>query len=198
MQIKPRKNQMFDVCVVGAGAAGGVMATWLARQGVRVALVEGGPKIDTTKFNTHGLAYEYGNRRVPLMVEGAPTIGGDRMRGVGGKSLLWNAVALRLSQRDFKGYTREGVGHDWPIDYRDLAPYYDRIEREAGVCGNLDHLEDLPDGKFLPPMPFKCVDYVLKRGAGKLGVPVINVRKATITRRFGGRPPCHYLSLIHI
>ncbi len=192
MQIKRRKNQVFDVCVVGAGAAGGVMATWLARQGVRVALIEGGPKIDTTKFNTHGMAYEYGNRRVPLMVEGAPTIGGDRARGVGGKSLLWNAVALRLSQRDFKGYTREGVGHDWPIDYRDLAPYYDRIEQEAGVCGNLDHLEDLPDGKFLPPMPFKCVDYVLKRGAGKLGVPVINVRKATITRRFGGRPPCHY------
>jgi len=187
-----RSTPVYDVCVVGAGAAGGVIATWLARQGMRVALVEGGPKIDTTKFNTHAMAYEYANRKVPQMFDGAPSIGGDRARGVGGKSLLWNAVSLRLSQRDLKGRTREGVGYDWPLDYRDLAPYYDRIEQEVGVCGNLDHLEDLPDGKFLPPLPLKCVDHVLRRGGRKLGIPVIHVRKATLTRRYGGRPPCHY------
>jgi len=192
MNIIKGTSELYDVCVVGAGAAGGVLATWLVRQGVKVALIEGGPKIDTTKFNTHAMAYEYANRRVPLMVEGAPTIGHDRARGVGGKSLLWNAVSLRLSQRDLKGYTLEGVGYDWPIDYKDIAPYYDRIEREAGVCGNLDHLEDLPDGIFLPPLPLKCVDYVLKRGAGRLGIPVIHIRKATLTRRKDGRAACHY------
>jgi choline dehydrogenase-like flavoprotein len=193
MQIPNRRNEVYDVCVVGAGAAGGVMATWLARQGARVALIEGGPKHDTTQFNTHGLAYEYGNRRVPTFINGTQ-IGGERMRGLGGKSLLWNAVSLRLSPRDFKGYTREGVGHDWPIDYQDLAPYYDRVEEEVGVCGNLDHLEDLPDGKFLPPMPFKCIDHLLKRGAAKLSIPVINVRKATLTsnRNRPGRAACHY------
>lgn len=187
-----RKSKIYDVCVVGAGAAGGVMATWLARQGVKVALIEGGPKIDSLKFNTHGMPYEYANRRVPLMVEGAPTLGPERRRGVGGKSLMWNAVALRFSQRDLKGYTLEGVGHDWPLDYKDLAPYYDRIEQEVGVCGHLDHLEDLPDGNFLPPMPFKCVDYILRRGAGRLNIPVINVRKATLTRKHNSRPACHY------
>lgn len=186
------KSKVYDVCVVGAGAAGGVMATWLARQGVRVALVEGGPRIDTLKFNTHGMPYEYPNRRVPLMVEGAPTLGTERRRGVGGKSLMWNAVALRFSQRDMKGYTLEGVGRDWPLNYQDLAPYYHRIEQEVGVCGRLDHLEDLPDGNFLPPMPFKCVDYILRRGAGRLNIPVINVRKATLTRRHNARPACHY------
>lgn len=191
MYIKKKPN-IYDVCVVGAGAAGGVLATWLARQGVNVALIEGGPKIDSRKFNTHGMPYEYPDRRVPLMIEGAAAVGPERMRGVGGKSLMWNAVALRLSQRDFKGYTLEGIGHDWPIDYKDLAPYYDKIEREVGVCGNLDHLEDLPDGKFLPPMPFKCVDYILRRGARKLGIPVIHVRKATLTRRLHERPACHY------
>ena len=46
----------------------------------------------------------------------------------------------------------EGAGEDWPIDYKDIAPYYDTIEREVGVCGNLDGLEDLPDGVFLPPV----------------------------------------------
>src|SRR3712207_607583 len=118
MQIIKGKPDLYDVVVVGAGASGGVMATWLARQGVRVALIEGGPRIDTTKFNTHGMSYEYQDRNVPLMVEGAPTMGDSRTRGVGGKSLTWNAVSLRLSQRDLKGYTLEGTGHDWPIDYK--------------------------------------------------------------------------------
>ena len=66
----------------------------------------------------------------------------------------------------------DGAGEDWPIDYPDLAPYYDRIEREVGVCGNRDHLEDLPDGNFLPPVPMKLSDLLVKRGAEKLGVKV--------------------------
>ena len=49
----------------------------------------------------------------------------ERSRGVGGKTMLWNAVALRFSQRDFKGRTYEGAGEDWPIDYADIAPYYE-------------------------------------------------------------------------
>ena len=52
------------------------------------------------------------------------------------ENLLWNAVALRMSQRDFKGRQHDGAGEDWPLKYGDLAPYYDRIEREVGVCGN--------------------------------------------------------------
>ena len=79
--------------------------------------------------------------------------------------MLWNAVALRFSQRDFKGRTHDGAGEDWPIDYADIAPYYDAIEREVGVCGNLDGLEDLPDGVFLPPVPMKCSDLIVQRAA---------------------------------
>jgi choline dehydrogenase-like flavoprotein len=116
----------------------------------------------------------------------------ERSRGVGGKTMLWNAVAWRQSQRDFKGASFEGAGEDWPIDYNDLAPYYERIEREVGVCGNLDHLTDLPDGIFLPPVPMKSSDLLIKRGAEKLGVKVIHVRKATLTVARRGRPACHY------
>jgi choline dehydrogenase-like flavoprotein len=101
-------------------------------------------------------------------------------------------VALRLSHRDFKGRSIDGAGEDWPIDYPDLAPYYERIEREAGVCGNLDHLDDLPDGVFLPPAPMKLSDLLVKRGAKKLGVRVIHVRKATRTIASRSRPACHY------
>src|SRR5262249_43419828 len=81
---------------------------------------------------------------------------------------------------------------DWPLDYADLKPFYDRIETEVGVCGNYDHLEDLPDGIFLPPVPMKCTDKIVQRGAAKLGIPVIHVRKATLSQPRQTRPACHF------
>jgi choline dehydrogenase-like flavoprotein len=97
-----------------------------------------------------------------------------------------------MSHRDFKGRSIDGAGEDWPIDYPDLRPYYDMVEREVGVCGNLDHLDDLPDGMFLPPVPMKCSDKIVMRAAAKLGVEVIHVRKATLSRPKGPRPACHF------
>lgn len=158
-----------------------------------MCVVEGGPPVDThTAFNTHGMPFDFPNRSIPTMKPGVPGFDSERSRGVGGKSLLWNAVSWRLSQRDFKGRTHDGAGLDWPIDYADLAPYYDRIESEVGVCGNRDGLEDLPDGIFIPPAALKCSDELIRRGAEKLGVKVIAVRKATRTIPGNGRPACHY------
>lgn len=186
-------QQVFDVVVVGAGASGGTLAAYLARLGAKVALMEGGPKINTrTDFNTHGMPFQFPNRHIPTMKPGKQGFDSERSRGIGGKSLTWNAVAWRFSQRDFKGRTDDGAGENWPLDYKDLAPYYDRIEEEVGVCGNRDGLEDLPDGKFLPPVPMKCSDLIVKRGAEKLGVKVIHVRKATLSRPAFGRPACHF------
>jgi choline dehydrogenase-like flavoprotein len=186
-------QRIYDVCVVGSGAAGGTLSAHLAHLGVDVIVLEGGPKVDTrTAFNTHGMPYEFPLRHIPTMRPGVAGFDGERSRGVGGKTMLWNAVAWRLSHRDFKGRSIDGAGEDWPIDYSDLAPYYDRIEREVGVCGNLDHLEDLPDGIFLPPVPLKCSDQIVKRGAAKLGVKVIHVRKATRSVAAGARPACHF------
>jgi choline dehydrogenase-like flavoprotein len=185
--------KIYDVVVVGSGAAGGTLAAHLARAGVSVALVEGGPKVNTrTDFNTHGMPFEFPDRHIPTMKPGKPGFDSERSRGVGGKTMLWNAVALRLSQRDLKGKTYEGAGEDWPLDYKDIAPYFDRIEREVGVCGNLDGLKDLPDGIFLPPVPMKCSDLLVKRGAAKLGVKVIHVRKSTLSRASKTRPACHF------
>jgi choline dehydrogenase-like flavoprotein len=145
----PMAAKVFDVVIVGSGAAGGTLAAHLARRGADVAVVEGGPKINTrTDFNTHALPFEFPNRSIPTMRPGKPGFESERARGVGGKTLTWNAVAWRFSQRDFKGRTLEGAGEDWPLDYKDLAPYYEAIEREVGVCGNRDGLEDLPDGIF--------------------------------------------------
>lgn len=186
-------EKIYDVVVVGSGASGGTVAAHLARKGVSVAVVEGGPRINTrTDFNTHALPFEFANRHIPTMKPGKPGFDTERSRGLGGKTMLWNAVALRLSQRDFKGRSHDGAGEDWPIDYADVAPWYSTIEREVGVCGNRDGLEDLPDGEFLPPVPLRCNDRMIQGGAARLGLKIIHVRKATLTRATRTRPACHY------
>lgn len=186
-------QKIYDVVVVGSGPSGGTMAAHLAGYGVDVALVEGGPKVNTrTDFNTHAMPFHFPNRHIPTMKPGKQGFDSERSRGVGGKGLTWNAVAWRYSERDFKGRTHDGAGEDWPFHYKDIAPYYSKIEREIGVCGNRDGLEDLPDGEFLPPVPMKCSDLIVKRGAEKLGVKVIHVRKSTLSKAAFGRPACHF------
>ncbi len=186
-------EKLYDAVVIGSGAGGGTLSARLANLGADVLVLEGGPKINTlTDFNPHGLPFEFNSRHVPLMRPGKPGFDGERSRGLGGKTQLWNAVSLRFSQRDFKGYDHDGVGENWPFDYSEIAPYYDRIEGEVTVCGNYDHLVDLPDGVFTPPVPMKCTDLAIKQGAEKLGVKVIHVRKATNTLQGASRAACHY------
>ena len=186
-------DKLYDVVVIGSGAGGGTLSARLAGLGADVLVLEGGPKLNTrTDFNTHGLPFEFPFRHIPVMKPGKPGMDGERSRGLGGKTQLWNAVALRFSQRDFKGRKHDGAGEDWPFGYAEMKPFYDRIESQVGVCGNCDHLEDLPDGIYLPPPPFKCTDLAIQAGARKLGVDVVHVRKATLTQARGPRPACHY------
>ena len=91
----------------------------------------------------------------------------DWIRGyqVGGKSLLWARQTQRWSKYDFEGPARDGFAVDWPIRYDDLAPWYSHVEKFAGISGNSDGVDTLPDGEFLPPWEMNCVE---KEISGKI------------------------------
>src|SRR4249919_3717089 len=82
---------------------------------------------------------------------------------VGGKSLIWGRACPRWSKYEFIAPPRDGYGIEWPIGYDDIAPWYSHVERFAGICGNNDGLEAMPDGDYLPPFEFNCVEKDLSK-----------------------------------
>jgi choline dehydrogenase-like flavoprotein len=84
----------------------------------------------------------------------------DWIRGyqVGGKSITWGRACQRWSDFEFSAPQRYGYAIDWPIRYEDIAPWYSHVEKFAGICGDRDGLEALPDGEYLPPFEMTCVE----------------------------------------
>jgi choline dehydrogenase-like flavoprotein len=89
----------------------------------------------------------------------------DWMRGyhVGGRSITWGRQSYRLSDMDFEANVKDGIAVDWPVRYKDIAPWYDYVEKYIGVSGQAEGLPQLPDGQFLPPMELNCVEIELKK-----------------------------------
>jgi choline dehydrogenase-like flavoprotein len=120
----------------------------------------------------------------------------DWMRGyhVGGRSLLWGRQSYRFSDLDFEANARDGVAVDWPIRYNDLAPWYDYVERFAGISGSREGLPQLPDGEFLPPMAMNCLEQQVRdRIATSFGGrKMIIGRVANLTQPHNGRGGCQY------
>lgn len=200
----------FDVGIVGSGAAGGIAAKELCERGAKVCVLEIGEWKDPSKvFRSHAWPFElpyHGFRdEYTEGLYGDPAIfryssvGSDPapyviLPAVGGKTLLWAAHSWRFGRRDFRLRALQGIGEDWPIGYQDLAPYYDRAEEFMGVCGRRDSLEVIPDGRFLPPLEFRCGELQVGRALSKLGpqFKMISTRKAVNTMAHGGRPQCHF------
>ena len=120
----------------------------------------------------------------------------DWMRGyhVGGRSLLWGRQSYRWSDLDFTANAREGVAVDWPIRYADIAPWYDYVERFAGISGSVEHLPQLPDSQFLPPMAMNCLEEQVRDRIAKSfgGRKMIIGRVANLTQPHNGRGGCQY------
>jgi choline dehydrogenase-like flavoprotein len=124
---------------------------------------------------------------------GKPFIWGGRLRIGGGRTNVWGRLSLRYSDLDFRAASLDGYGVDWPLSYKDLAPYYDIVERYVGIAGQAEGNPVIPDGVFQPPMAMTCAELRFRgRVRAKLGRTVTIDRTANLTRPLNGRPACHY------
>jgi choline dehydrogenase-like flavoprotein len=171
-------GQGYDAIVVGSGATGGWAAKELTESGLRVALLEAGPLVpeaapspdplaDARRQQVQARCYAYEQDTAHLFVDdlenpyGCPEdapFAWIRSRLVGGRLNTWGRTSVRMSERDFKAASHDGIGEDWPISYADLAPHYDRVERFFGVCGRAAGCEQMPDGRFAEPPPLSSAE----------------------------------------
>ncbi len=219
-------SKIYDVIVVGSGAAGGIASHVLANEGLNVLCLEAGRMIEPAKdFHNHRWPYEwpYRGRGKPGQYGSLPrgmewkikewtdhlyTIPKDdpyalapgakftwtRIRAVGGRTLLWGRNCDRFGPLDFKPKSlQDGWGEDWPISYDDVAPYYERIEALIGVAGGKEDVYNTPVGKHLqPPFRPRCGEWLIKKGAAKLGIKVLPYPLAVLSQPLNDRAPCHY------
>ncbi len=121
---------------------------------------------------------------------------------VGGKSIMWGRQSYRLGDLDFEANAKEGIAVDWPIRYKDIAPWYSYVEKFAGISGEKLGLAQLPDGEFLPPMEYNCAETVVKNSIaekfpGRIMTMgrVANLSKAAKPQTDVGRGDCQYRNL---
>jgi choline dehydrogenase-like flavoprotein len=203
----------YDVVIVGSGAGGGQVAYLLAMEGVKTLVLEAGRMFDPTResamFNTPDQAplrevatpdKQYGFYDASIQsgwdIPGEPYTNASkqekreflwwRQRMMGGRTNHWGRVSLRNGPYDFETYSRQGIGFDWPISYNDLAPFYDKVEMLVGIFGADEGIENSPDsspGVLLPPPKFRAGELLAKERGKKLGIPVVPVHRAVLTKQ---------------
>ncbi len=203
----------YDVIVVGSGAAGGMSAYLLAMNGLKVLMLEAGRNYDPlTETPMYNLPSHAPLRGAPTpdkpfgffdaTVDGGWKVPGEpytnaagpewmwwRARMLGGRTNHWGRISLRMGPYDFKPRSRDGMGLDWPLDYKDLAPYYDRVESLIGVYGGDDDLENTPaspKGVLQPPPAPRGYELLTQKYCAKLGIPVIPSHLAILSQRQDG------------
>ena len=200
--------KVYDVIVIGSGASGGMAAWNLTRQGVNVLVLDAGQRFDRNSFWSHVFPYEWRERvrngetppqfylslkEQPVITPADQPFELTRVWGLGGKTNVWGRVSLRYSDIDFKAAERDGWEIPWPISYKEIAPYYDKVDQLIGVCGGDDDSDVLPGSKYhMPPPRPRCGEVLLKKAAGRLGIPVVSGRRAVLTQNHNGFPKCHY------
>ena len=212
--------EAYDVIIVGSGAGGGMSAFHLTKSGLKVLMLEAGrnydPVTETPMFNTNAEAplrgtstpdkpfgfYDAtvdGGWEVPnepyTVAEGSEPFIWWRPRMLGGRTNHWGRIALRFGELDFKPYSRDGLGHDWPITYQDLAPWYDKTEKLIGVSGaaparGLLNTPDSPPGCLMESAPPRAFEIFYERAFHAMGIPVIPMHGAVVTQPMEGRNTC--------
>jgi choline dehydrogenase-like flavoprotein len=195
--IMRRHDGPVDACIVGCGAAGAVLAKELAEGGWSVVVLEAGDWLDSREdFVNDELSMlgplDWDDLRI---VDGDDPLKTGRVntgRAVGGTTVHYTAVALRLRPDDFRVHSTDGVAVDWPFGYDELAPYYAEVERTLPVSGPRRSAYD--SGAPYPhgALPWSAKDHVLGAGLDALGLHVEMTPHAIATGNVNGRSACMY------
>ena len=196
--LKHRKyeNKEVDVCIVGVGAAGGVLLQELSKAGLDVVGIEAGPfwnpKADFASDELHSYSLNWQDTRLSTGNDPLKFGPNNSGRGVGGGTTHFTGVFYRFHESDFRVKSTDGVGEDWPISYQDLKPYYDKIEKEIRVSGP----KHFPWGPFNGPYPYperepiSANAQVFREGCENLGIRSSVTPLAILSAPYDGRPPC--------
>ncbi len=213
-------TETYDAVVVGSGAGGAMSAWGLTKAGASVLILEAGRDYDPEEAPMLSFT-----RDAPLRGVGTPdkdfgyydaTVDGGwdipdepytvaegsefiwwRSRMLGGRTNHWARNSFRMGPYDFKPYSRDGLGVDWPVSYDEIAPWYDRTEKLVGVYGANLGLENHPDsgaGVLQPPPRLRVWEWFLKAGGDALNIPVVPARRAILTTKVDERQPCYWAS----
>ncbi|MAJ37322.1 MAG: GMC family oxidoreductase [Flavobacteriaceae bacterium] len=210
-------NEEFDVIIVGSGAGGGMATKVLSEAGLKIAVVEAGPFFDPAdpdQMTQMKWSYESPRRGSSIHrafgdfdaayggwdIDGEPYTNHEdsnfrwfRSRMLGGRTNHWGRISLRFGPKDFKRYDQDGLGDNWPIEYEDVKPYYDKVDKLIGVFGTNEGLPNDPDGYFLPPPKPRLHELFYINGARKANIPVYPSRMSMLTKRINNeRGICFY------
>jgi choline dehydrogenase-like flavoprotein len=198
-----KQPEPAEVCIIGGGVAGAMLAFQLARSGIEVLILEAGPRHDPAERFEYMRQHLYGgdpwasnNPARDQFTLGGPyrwfNLNQNRVKAVGGSGLHWGGHVGRLHESDFELHSRYGIGIDWPFRYGDLEPYYTQAEQLIGVAGEDAYpLTPWRSQKYpLPPFPFSYSDRILKTAFDQLGIPMHHTAVARTSIAYDGRPPC--------
>lgn len=194
----------IDVCVIGAGVAGGLVAHSLADAGANVVVLEAGPRFDfasrldrmerAIRPDIDADVWDMGGER-DKFTAASPNdynLNAMRVKGVGGTTLHWAGFTPRLHLKDFEMKSRFGLASDWAIDYEDLMPYYAKAERALGVAGAMDNPFSPPrETSFpLPPFPTGPIEAKFREACEELDLQLHSAPQARNSESFDGRSKC--------
>jgi choline dehydrogenase-like flavoprotein len=182
-----------DVVIVGAGACGGLVAKEVAGRGMSVIVLEAGRRFDPSR----DLENTEANAGKIMWTEPRVYVGKDGVvpktgMGVGGGTLVWLGVMPRFHPADFRTFSTEGVGADWPIGYEDLRAHYEKVEREFGVAGECGPFAPEQYELPMPPHRMNWGAQLLAAGARRVGAHPFAPPVGINSVEYDGRPACCY------